>query len=237
MTNAAGPGQGDVPTRRFGVIDGLAAPLTGASYDSLSGRVATPGGRANPITMAADYGRAVQYTRSADRAGFAGYLRSLTERLAAAGAEFVAVAAVAPHICGVELQAISPIPFVDLVDVLRTHLHLASIRRAALLSTPIVMSSRLFGRLPDVELIELRPAETDRVNQIHSEMMQGNPPGRDSTDWLGRLAQSLHAERGAEAVIVGAAELSVPLTAARTSAPIIDCIQLHLDELVRRATA
>ena len=237
MTNETGSGEGNTPTRRFGVIDGLAAPLSGSSYDALSRRVAGGGGRTNPITIAADYGRAVQYTRSADRAGFAGYLRTLIERLAATGAEFAAVAAVAPHICGVELQAISPIPFIDLVDVLQTHLQAASVRRVALLSTPVVMRSRLFGRLADIEVVELRPAETDRINQIHSEMMRGGTPGRDSADWLGRLVDDLHAGRGVEAVIVGATELSVPLAAARTSAPVVDCIQLHLDELIRRATA
>ena len=237
MTNAVEPGQGNTSARRFGVIDGLAAPLSGSSYDALSRRVAGGGGRINPITIAADYERAVQYTRSTDRAGFAGYLQTLIERLAGTGAEFAAVAAVAPHICGVELQAISPIPFIDLVNVLRAHLQAASIRRAALLSTPVVMRSRLFGRLADVELVELHPAETDRVNQIHSEMMRGGPPGRDSVEWLDRLANDLHAGRGVEAVIVGATELSVPLAAASTLVPVVDCIQLHLDELVRRATA
>ena len=237
MTNATGPGEDDASMRRFGVIDGLAAPLSGSSYDALSRCVAGDGGRTNPITVAADYGRAVQYTRSADRAGFAVYLRTLIERLATAGAEFAAVAAVAPHICGLELQAISPVPFVDLVDVLQTHLQATSIRRVGLLSTPVVMRSRLFGRLADVEVVELRPAEIDRVNQIHSEMMRSGTPSRDSADWVGRLADELHAERGAEAVIVGATELSVPLAAARASAPVIDCIQLHLDELIRRATA
>ena len=236
MINATGFGEHVAPARRFGVIDGLAAPLSGASYDALSRRVAD-GGRTNPITIAANYERAVLYTRSVDRAGFAGYLRTLIGRLAAAGAEFAAVAAVAPHICGVELQAISPIPFVDLVDVLRTHLRTTSVGRVALLSTPIVMSSRLFGRLADVELVELRPAETDRVNRIHSEMMRGGTPGRDSVHWLGGLMDDLRAGRGAEAVIVGATELTVPLAAAEPSVPVIDCIQLHLDELVRRTPA
>ena len=82
----------------------------------------------------------------------------------------------------------------------------------------------------------LQPAETDRVTASHNEVMHAGRADRESADWLRRLAEDLRATRGAQAVVVGATELSLALPAQAAPVPVVDCIALHLDEIVRRAT-
>ena len=229
-------GATETPSPRLvGLIDGLAAPLTAARYASLRRALANTGRPDNPVAAHADYERSVGYARSGDRAGFARYLCTLIERLASAGAEFVALAAVAPHICGIELQAISPIPLVDVVDVLRARLQSQSIRRLALLSTPLVMNTRLFGRLAGYEVVELTAVELGEVNRIHADVMHAGAPKTSDLEWMGRLASNLHGMRGAEAIVIGGTELSLLLEEQEAPFPVYDCIQMHLDGIVHRA--
>ena len=224
------------PQRLVGLIDGLAAPLTAARYASLRTVLASTDRPDGLVVVHADYGRSVGYARSGDRQGFARYLRTLVERLAGAGAELVALAAVAPHICGLELQAISPIPLVDVVDVLRAHLQRQSNRRLALLSTPLSMKTRLFGRLAEYGIVELTVAEIGEVSRIHSDVVHAGTPRTSDLEWMRRLANDLHDTREAQAIVVGGTELSLLLEPQEAPFPIHDCIQMHRDAIVRQAT-
>jgi aspartate racemase len=54
----------------------------------------------------------------------------LTERLARAGAEFVAVTSIAGHFCRAEFAAASPLPVIDMIDVVARDVAARGTRRA-----------------------------------------------------------------------------------------------------------
>ena len=238
MTNAGTSHLDDksVPPRVLGLVAGLGPPMTEAAYRALADVLGRQARAGRLVSMHADYGRAIGYARSSDRAGLARYLCSLVEPMAAAGARHVAIAAVTPHLCILELQALSPIPVIDLVEVLRMRLQERSIHRLALLSTSLVMSSRLFGRLADFDLVELDASETDAVNRIHADLVNAGRAGTADSGWLRRLGRELGGARGAQAVVVVGTELASLLDGAGDPVPVIDGVRLHHDAIVRLVT-
>ena len=220
--------------RAFGLIDGLAPPLTGNHYGTLAVTLLGREEVARPVLIPADYGRAVAFVRSNDAAGFARYLRTIIERSLPDGGEFVVIAGAAAHMCSRELQLISPIPVIDMIELLRARLRSMSVHRVALLSTAVVMRTRLFGRLADFEVIDLDPDETDDVNRIHAEAVHGSLPRGNGRERLRQLRNDL-GTRGAQAIVAAGVELSMLLDDAEASPPLVDAIQVHIDEITRRA--
>jgi aspartate racemase len=90
------------------------------------------------------------------------YLR-LTERLQRAGISRIAVTSIAGHFCIDAFKALSPVPVIDLLDVMQVKVTRRGLRRVGLLGTRVVMESRFHGVLEDVEVI----APVDDLMAVH----------------------------------------------------------------------
>jgi aspartate racemase len=88
----------------------------------------------------------------------------LTRRLQLAGAEAVAVTSIAGHFCIEEFTSISPLPVIDLCEVVRDELHERTLRRVGLLGTRTVMESQFYGALGDVVVLAPGP---DLIDEVH----------------------------------------------------------------------
>src|SRR5258708_23891344 len=134
--------------RNLGLIGGLGPGATVHYYRELmkaeSGEL---------LIVHADMDRVLRDAASGDRAGLARYLAGLIERLAGGGAEIAAISAITPHICIRELEAISALPLVNVIDAIGAEIRLRGYERVALFGTRFVVESRLFGMLEGVEVI------------------------------------------------------------------------------------
>ena len=86
-------------------------------------------------TVHADMGRMVCWAEAGDAKSMAQYISGLLTRLKATGATFAALPAVTPHLCISELLAISPLPLVNLLEVVNDSVRASGFRRVALFGT------------------------------------------------------------------------------------------------------
>src|SRR5215472_12161291 len=98
--------------RNLGLIGGLSPGATIHYYRELA-----KGQPGELLIVHADMQRVRGDVERGDRAGLAAYFARLIERLARGGAEVAAISAVTPHICIRELKAISPLPLIDVIEL------------------------------------------------------------------------------------------------------------------------
>ena len=219
----------------FGLIGGLGPPSTVHYYKALLAAHAAHGLPARLFIAHADMGHALGLVAANDQVGMARYLASLIQSLASAGASFAAVSAVTPHLCMPELRELSPLPLVDIVDVLIHRLHERRLGRVALLGTRFTMESRLFGRLDDLDVVDLAPPDVDEVHRIYLSIASNGQASPVDTAYLRALCRQLHENAGAQAVVIAGTELSLVLREGEETFPLVDCAKAHVEAITERA--
>jgi aspartate racemase len=89
--------------------------------------------------------------------------RHLTERLQRSGIERIAVTSIAGHFCIDAFKEVSPVPVIDLLDAVKLEVRRRGLKRIGLLGTRVVMESRFYGVLDDVEVI----SPVDDLLEVH----------------------------------------------------------------------
>jgi aspartate racemase len=79
--------------------------------------------------------------------------RQLTNRLQRAGIEHVAVTSIAGHFCIDAFKVMSPVPIINLLDVVRLEVKRRGFKKVGLLGTRVVMETHFYGVLDGVEVI------------------------------------------------------------------------------------
>ena len=230
-------GQSSLPpvAECFGLIGGLGPPSTVYYYRALLDAHAARGVPARLFIAHADMGHALGLVAAKDKLGLARYLAFLLHSLAQAGATFAAVSAVTPHLCMPELRELSPLPLLDIVDILTGRLRERRIDRVALLGTRFTMESRLFGRLEDVEVIDLAPPDVDEVHRIYLSIASDGLASPADTAYLKGLCRKLHENAGAQAIVIAGTELSLVLREGEETFPLVDCAKAHVEAITERA--
>lgn len=214
--------------RRLGLIGGIGVGAAVHYYEELAKAHEARGRTLDLLMVHADVRRVLGHVGAGEILGLARYLAALIDRLKAGGAEVAAIAAVTPHICMADLIAISPLPLVNLLELVGEEARARGIRRAALFGTRFVIESGLFGQLPGVELVMPRP---DEVAFIHDTYLQVAASG-SVTDaqhrGLTAIAHTLCGRDGAEAIVFAGTDLSLLFNKANTDFPHLDCSRLHI---------
>jgi aspartate racemase len=140
--------------RNLGLIGGLAVGATMHYYRDLVRQ-----GAGEMLIVNADLDRVLKAVGQNDRAGLAAYLGRLIERLANGGAEVAAISAVAPHMCIRELEKISVLPLVNIIEETGREIRSRGFHTVALVGTRFVMETRMYGMLDGVNIFV--PKEID----------------------------------------------------------------------------
>ncbi|MES2304593.1 MAG: amino acid racemase [Gemmatimonadota bacterium] len=173
-----------------------------------------------------------------DRGELIAYLHASLTRLAAAGADFIAITANTPHIVFDDLVRLSPVPLVSIVEVCADAAELQGLRRLLLLGTRFTMAASFF---PTVfarrGMTVIRPDEADQ-EWVHAryvgELLNGE--FRESTRGeVEALVLRLRDAAGADGVILGGTELPLLLPGATIAGlPVLDTTALHVAAIVAR---
>jgi aspartate racemase len=168
--------------------------------------------------------RAFYEDRREDQAKvFAAHIRDL----AGAGCGVAVVTALAAHFCIAETQALSPLPLVNAVDVIRDDLTARGLRRIGVLGAGRVMESGLFGALDGFDQV-LPPADqVASVGQSYVDMAQRGACLPEERALFFRIGAGMM-EQGAEAVFLGGTDLFLAFEGQDPGYPVIDGGEIHI---------
>jgi aspartate racemase len=205
--------------RNLGLIGGLGPGATVHYYREL---VRAHAGEI--LIINADMDRVLGAVERGDITGLATYLAHLTERLAKGGADVAAISAITPHICIRELQKLSPLPLVNIVDVVSREVHARGYKKVALFGTRFVVESRLFGMLDGIDVLV-----PDQVQTIHEAYMQTVAGSTETRAVLTRIARDLPVD----AVVLAGTDLALIFDETNTAFPHVDATKAHIAAIVR----
>lgn len=181
----------------------------------------------------ADMHRIFRAIQADDAKGMAKYLADLIGGMQAGGAAFAVIPAVMPHYCIGELNEISAIPGVNLLDVIDAAVRARGLRRVALFGTKYTVESGLFGKLRDVEVVKPRAEEIEAIHNAYFQTASGN--AGDAHSVLTGMAHRLCEREKLDAIVLAGTDLAVIFHEGNTDFPHVDCCKAHLDEIMRRA--
>ena len=221
--------------RCIGLIGGLGVGAAVFYYEALA-KAHQDRGRAMDLVMAhAHMPHVRSMVASGDRAGLASYLASLIARMQAAGAEFAVLPAVAPHIAIAELTAASPLPLVNLIEVIKREIAARSVRRVALLGARYVIDSRLYGHPWEIEVVTPPPDEVDYIHTTYFDVAEAGVATAAQREGLARTAHRLIERDRVDTIILAGTDLSLVFDETNTDFPHIDAARLHINAIVERA--
>ena len=177
------------------------------------------------LVIHADMSHALGYVTRGDRDGLAAYFARLIERLAGGGAQVAAISAITPHICIRELEKITPLPLVNIVEEIG--------RRDSRARLP---AGRLVRHALRGGIAHVRHARRRRSDGAGA-------GGRDSRDvhadrrWRGRRsarhALAHRADLSVDAIVLAGTDLSLVFDETNTPFPNVDGAKVHIRAIMR----
>lgn len=212
-----------------GLIGGLGIGATLFYYERLAEIHATRGVPLNLVMANAEVSQIFAYAQADDHGGMARYLNDYIVRLQAAGASAVAIPAVIPHLCLDELNAVSSLPVLDILQALSHALVNGTPKRIALFGTKSVIASDLFGRLPaSVEIVRPRSDEVEAIHQTYRELVEQRRGTEAHHARLVEIAKRLVEQEGCEAIVLAGTDFAVLFRERKPAFPVIDLAELHI---------
>jgi aspartate racemase len=230
----AGDTDGDGPV--IGLLGGLGVGAAIHYYRELAAAHDDNTRPMNLVMVHASIARTTECASRGDRAGLASYLAGLLQHLKDAGATFGVLPAVTPHICIDELQAIAPLPVIDLTEVVAAHLRERGLSRVALFGTRYVIESDMFGRLKNIDLVRPRETELTFVHDAYTRLAHTGKASAEDYDRFVTLAQVLQARDRVEAIVLAGTDFTVMFNKSNTPFAHVDCTRAHIDVILRAAT-
>jgi aspartate racemase len=205
--------------RKLGLIGGLGPPATIQYYQQL---IKIPA--QEMLIIHADVDRVLKDVELGDRLGLAAYLARLIDRLARGGAEVAAISAITPHTCIRELQSISPLPLVNIVEEVAAEIRCRDYRKVALFGTRFVVQSRMFGMLEGIDVIV--PEQVETIHNAYIDVVKGKAEGRDILACIAR-------ELPVDAIVLAGTDLASVFNESNTDFPHIDSVKVHIAGIAR----
>jgi aspartate racemase len=153
--------------------------------------------------------------------------RRLTERMQRAGIAQVAVTSIAGHFCIDAFKAVSPVPVIDLLDVIKLEVRRRGLKRVGLLGTRVVMQSRFYGVLRGVEVI----APADDLTEVHEAYVAMASAGVATAahrEVFMRVGTLLTRNQGCESVLLAGTDLALVFgKGVEPGFDVLDCAEAH----------
>ena len=178
----------------------------------------------------------LKFLEENDLSGLVSYLAKEVQRLADAGATLALMASNTPHIVFDDLQSISPIPLISIVE---TACHAATnegMKRVGLFGTRFTMQGGFYQEVFLRKGIELIVPDTAEQNYIHTAYMTELVHGvfRDEVrDRFIAFARNMRDQHGIEGLVLGGTELPLLMRDVQClDMPMIDTARLHVERAV-----
>jgi len=159
----------------------------------------------------------------------------LTDRLAAAGAECVAITSVAGHFCIDAFKESSVLPVVDMISEVNRAIERRAFERIGILGTRTVMKTLLYGGVSRVEIVPPSGQDLEDVHQAYVAMAASGIVTAAQRAVFAAVSKKLLKESGVEAIMLGGTDLTLAFNERDTEFPLIDCAGIHADTIAKLA--
>jgi len=142
------------------------------------------------------------------------YLANEVKKLARAGADFGLLAANTPHIVFNEIQHLSPIPLIGIVEVTCKEAQHLALKKVGLFGIRFTMQGRFYPDVFTKAGIELSVPRPDEQDYIHDKYLTELVPGillPETRERLLGIIDRMIIEQGIEGLILGGTELPLIL--------------------------
>jgi len=221
----------------IGLIGGIGPAATDYYYRGLIERYAKSNTRLDLTIVHADLRQLAQNRADGNARRQAEIFLRLIQRLAAAGAELVAITSMGGHFCIEELKKLSPLPILDAIPEVDTAIRRRNLRTVGILGTRAVMETALYGGISTARVV---PPEGDALEWVDNNYIEMAVAGR-VTEAQRRVffsvGRRLCQVQGAEAVILGGTDLFLAFAGEECGFPVIDCAEVHVDALYQRSAS
>ena len=219
----------------IGVIGGIGPAATDFYYRRL---IAAFASKKTPLELTiahADAPTLLNNLASNDKAGQAAIFTRLTKRLAAAGANCVAITSIAGHFCMDAFKAASPLPPVDMIVEVNRAMAERGLSRVGILGTRTVMETRFYGGVTWAEIIPPGGQDLLDVHQAYVAMAASGVVTEAQRSVFDAASYRLFKDKGAQAILLGGTDLVLVYDERTSDFPLIDCASIHADAIARLA--
>ena len=219
----------------IGLIVGIGPAATDYYYRYLIAALARAGHDLT-LTMAhADTPTLLRHQAAGDVSAQIDIYSTLTRRLQRAGAEQVAITSIAGHFCIEAFKALSPVPVIDLLDVVATQIRARGFKKVGLLGTRVVMESRFYGVLDGVDVVP--PAgNLLEVHDAYVAMAAAGTASAEHRDVFMRTGKALVETQGCESILLAGTDLALVFNKDLDPGfPTFDCAQAHAQAIAEAA--
>ena len=216
----------------IGLIGGIGPAATEFYYRGLVNAYAAAERVMDLTIVHSDARQLVKHLSAGDQAAQAQVFLPLVERLQAAGADAVAVTSMGGHFCVTALEAVSPLPVLNVIPTLERYFAEKGIKRVGLLGTRTVTETRVYGGIPAVDCVLPEGPDLDRVHDNYVAMATAASVTDAQRDTFFRVGRDLHA-RGAEAVMLSGTDLFLAFEGQDCGFPVIDAAEVHIEAIFR----
>jgi aspartate racemase len=156
---------------------------------------------------------------------------ALSQRLARAGADVVAVTSIAGHFCRHEFAARSALPVVDMVDAVAAWVAGQGLNRLGILGTRLVMESRFYASLGAATVLAPPEPLLAEVHAAYVAMASAGVISPAQQHVFDTAANQLVQEFGVEAIMLGGTDLALAFNPAQAPFQLVDCAAIHAQAL------
>lgn len=220
-------------TRTFGLVAGLGVGAAMFYYKSLVDAHLVRGLIPRLLLVHADVRRVISLAAARETNQLAGYLAGLLQQLALGGAEIASIPAFSPQICAAELDAITPLPLVSLLDAIAAEVERRRFRRIALFGARVTMETQMFGKLPGSEVIMPTPDEIDTIADIYGWVVEAAGASNEDYNTLRALAHTLIERERLDGIVLAGTDLAFVFNPANADFPYLDGARVHVEAIMR----
>jgi len=186
------------------------------------------------LMVHADVRRVMDHAAARETRELAAYLTGLLRQLADGGARIGSIPAFSPQICARELTEMTPLPLIDLLDVIVAEVERRKLRRIAIFGARVTMETKLFGRLANVDVVTPSLREVDLLNDIYVRIVREAQAFGEDYETLRAIAHTLiHRER-LDAILLAGTDLSFVFNPDNTDFPHVDGARTHIDAIMHK---
>ncbi|MBI1766376.1 MAG: amino acid racemase [Acidobacteria bacterium] len=225
--------------KTVGIIGGIAPESTIAYYRAIIAayRAQQPDGNYPALLLnSINLKNLLELVGANQRAELVAYLVDELHKLARAGADFAVLASNTPHLVFDELQRVSPLPLLSIVEATRDVAQRLGLQRVGLFGTRFTMQGgfyqEIFGRA-GIDIVLPDAAEQAYIHEKYLGELAQAVLLPETRAGLLAIADRLRAQQGIEALILGGTELPLILTeAAHEGLPFLDTTNIHVARIV-----
>jgi aspartate racemase len=219
----------------IGLIGGIGPAATDFYYRRLISTFANKKAPLELTIVHADTPTLLGNLASNDAANQVAIYMKLTKRLAAAGAECVAITSVAGHFCIDAFKASSVLPVVDMISEVNRAIEQRAFERIGILGTRTVMETRLYGGVSRVEVVPPSGQDLEDVHRAYVAMAASGVVTEAQRAVFAAVSKQLLKQSGVEAIMLGGTDLALVFNERDAEFPLIDCAGIHADAIAKLA--